>query len=561
LLDCPTNWQKETAVHGSEDDVTEGADGGLLEQLEEGGFTRAGVLKAGAIAAVGATVLGRATGVAHAADAAGAIGAAKPKRGGTLQWAIGDSSTKDTVDPHRTLNNTDSILGMAVFETLLYADQKFRLVPGLAKAWESNARSTIWTFKLQSGVRFHDGTPMTAKDVAWSLKRVLDKATGSPVYARLSASLDPTGIKVIDNTTIILTLKRPDALLPLALTQRHVAVIKNGQNAFAEGNAIGTGPFKLKSFRAGESWEAVRNPNYWRKGLPYLDGMRQIKPTDQTAKVQSVISGSAHISDTPDFGVLASVKSNKAVKLFAVPASQFYVIAMDENVKPFDDKRVRLAIKLATDRNKILKTALRGFGTVTADVPVPSFDPTYPARPATAKQNIKKAKQLLAQAGHPNGIDVELFVAPVGPGMVDIAVVFAETVRAAGIRVKVTQWSDQTYFDDVWLKKPMYVDFFARRHAQDILSVAYAKSAPWNESHYDKNGALDKTLDKALATKDSGARDVLYRKTLATVAEESGMLIPAFLNQNFVAKRNVQNAFLGTSRFSWRNWSDFWLAS
>jgi peptide/nickel transport system substrate-binding protein len=420
------------------------------------------------------------------------------------------------------------------------------VTPTLATEWTANADATEWTFKLRPNVTFHDGSPFTSKDVAFSIGRLLDESLGSGIYSRLQPSLEKSGIQTPDDLTVVFKLKKSDSLLPLALGARHAHIVKDGTTEFTERTAIGTGPFQIQSFSPAQSWSATKYANYWDKGKPYLDGVRGVVIGEQSTKVQSVTSGQSHIADPINFSAASTVQSSGAADILEFKASTYLLIAMDQRKPPFDNNDVVMAIKLAVDRERLMNAVYQGYGTLTGDVPAPIDDPYYPPSVGERPQDIEQAKQLLAGAGHPDGIDLELITSDSYGGMVDLAVTFAQVVEPAGIRVKINQWSPDTYWDQVWLVKPMYVSYYTRRHPNDILAVTYASNAPWNECKK-KNPTLDDLLSQGLATADEQEQIGIYQQALEVVANEHGTSIPAFASKLWVKKKNVRGEVLNLS--------------
>ena len=510
-------------------------------------LTRRQLLKGAAGIAAGASVLGLAgcggdEGTGVGTD--GATGTTAVKRGGIMQVSFSDSSTDESLDPAISELNNDSFYTGQIYEGLTVADTEWGVHPVLAEEWESNEDATEWTFTLRQGVTFHDGTPFTAQDAAYSIGRLLDEDVASPLFSRLEPSLDPDGISASDDATLVLTLKRPDSLIPLALSARHAMIVKDGTADFSVANAIGTGPFKVKSFRPGQSWEVERNTSYWEQGLPYLDGIRGVVIGEQSTKVQSVVSGEAHIADPINYSAASTVTGN--AELLEFSGATYLLVAMDQTKEPFNDERVVDAIKMAVDREQMLNAVFQGYGDVTADVPVPPDDFFYPTDLST-EQDIEGAKALLAEAGYPDGIDVELNTSDSYGGMVDLAVAFQQVVEPAGIRVKINQGSPDTYWDQVWLVKPMYVSYYTRRHPNEILSVTYASNAPWNECKL-KNPELDDLLSEGLRTTDRDAQQQIYQDALRQVNDKHGTSIPAFVSKLWVKKNNVRGEELELSR-------------
>jgi len=519
----------------------------LTNAYERGdGMTRRDLLKVAAGTAAGMSVLGLAAcggdeGGGTQQGGSGAQGA--PKRGGVMQIAISDTGgPKESLDPAVQTNVNDGIYTDLLYDSLTVADENFQVHPVLAESWESNADVTEWTFKLRQGVTWHDGKPFTSKDAAYSIRRQLDEKLGSGIYERLSSSLDKGGIQTPDDNTLVLKLKRADSLIPLTLSARQGRLVQEGTTDFSKG--IGTGPFMLKSFTPARSWELQRNPNYWERGVPYLDGVRGVIITEQSTKVQSVLSGQSHVSDNIDFSAAATVKGNPNVQLMEFKNATYLLVAMDSTKPPFDKPEVRMALKLAVDRERVIQAAYQGYGTPTSDVPVPSDDPYFPQDLGVREQDIDQARQLLADAGYPDGIDVELITSQAYGAMVDLAVAYAQVVEEAGIRVKIKQWPADTFWDQVWLVKPMYTSYYTRRHPNEALSITYTSNAPWNESKL-KSKELDDLVAKGLATTDEEEQKQLYGDALEIVANEAGTAIPAFINRLHVAKKNAQGIVLG----------------
>jgi peptide/nickel transport system substrate-binding protein len=510
-------------------------------------LTRHELLRAAAALGIGATALGAAACGGDDGGAAtgtgGSGGAGTPKRGGIAQLAFSDAQTSENLDPALSAVNNDACYCGQIYESLTQPDDEWQAHPLLAESWESNAAVTEWTFKLRPGVKWHDGSPFTAQDAVFSIQRLLDEELGSPLYSRLEASLDPDGVTAPDDLTLVLTMKRSDSLIPLTMGARHAHIVKNGTTEFTPATAIGTGPFKLKSWTAGQSWEVERFDGYWEKGLPYLDAVRGVVIGEQSTKVQAVVSGDSDMCDPIDFSAASTVQGSGSAELVEFKAATHLLIAMDQTQEPFTDERVVRAIKMAVDRERLAKVAYQGYATLTSDTPAPSGDPFYPPDLGIRPQDIDGAKALLAEAGHSDGIDIELFTSQSFGGMVDLAVAFAQIVEPAGIRVKINQWSPDTYWDQVWLVKPMFVSYYVRRHPNEILSVTYASNAPWNECNF-KNPELDALLTEGLATADPDEQTEIYQRALQIVADDHGTAIPAFINRLWVKKPRLQGAEL-----------------
>jgi peptide/nickel transport system substrate-binding protein len=468
-----------------------------------------------------------------AASAAGAI-----RRGGTLKLAVTDASSAEKLDPAVQTVTNDALYCSQIYECLTRSDESWQVTPLLAEKWEANADLTEWTLTLRPGVVFHDGSPLTSKDVVWSLQRILDPDLGSALYSRFAESVDKDGVQAPDDQTVVLKLKRPDALMPLALSERQAKIVKDGTSDFTVSTAIGTGPFKVKSWTPGQSWSLVKNDAYWEKGLPYLDGIQAVIIGEQATKVQSVVSGSNDLGDPIDPSTASSVTSSSTASLLSADNSYYLELAMDQTQKPFDDLRVVQAVKLVQDRAQLVQTVVQGFGESTGDTPAPPSDPYYPADLGVPERNIEEAKRLLAEAGYPDGIELELFTAPAYGGMVDLAVAFQQQAKDAGITVKLNQWPAATYWSEVWLVKPFYAVYWNRRHPGQAASITFASNAPWNQNKL-ADPELDALISEGLATADEARESEIYPQLLKRIADEHGSAIPVFGHKLWVRRNNV----------------------
>ncbi|HWI22526.1 MAG TPA: ABC transporter substrate-binding protein, partial [Baekduia sp.] len=188
----------------------------------------------------------------------------EPKRGGVLLMTVGHAVSNEKLDPALQAAQNDWIYSSQVFEGLTNYDTDFNPVPVLATKWEVSDDVKSYTFHLREGVKFSDGSPFTAKDAAYTFKTVLDPELGSQLAGTLAPFLDPTGLHVVDDLTLRIDLKSPFAELPVLIGGVPGGIVKEGSRPITSvDKAIGTGAFKFKSFKPGQSWEMTRNEFYW----------------------------------------------------------------------------------------------------------------------------------------------------------------------------------------------------------------------------------------------------------------------------------------------------------
>jgi len=458
------------------------------------------------------------------------------RAGGVMQIAF-PLATSATLDP-ATVGSTgdyDIILASALYDHLVDTDNHWNITPALAVSWDVDTSLTHWTLHLRQGVKFHDGTPFTAEHAAFAVSRILNKSLGSPLWRSFSSFLAPDGVVAKDAHTLVFNLQKPNSFFLQALAERQLGIPKMETTL----SGIGTGPFQLVRFNP-QVWEVKANPQYWKKGLPLLSGLRGVIIDDPVTRVQSVISGASHLADNVSADQVASVQKSSNGKVWSHQNFHYFLVIFDPTVPPFDDNRVRMALKLAVNRPTLLKIGEHGVGTLANDIPVPLGDPYYPARFPLRKQNFSTVKQLLAAAGHSGGINLTLQTSEAEGGMVDYGVTWSQIVSASGaINVTVSQAPADSYWDQVWLKQPFYVSAALSRFPSERLDVTYVAAAPWNETKM-HNPTLDALVDKARATNDPSKQKAALRAAYAIIAGQAGQSQATFDPKLWASKKTVQ---------------------
>lgn len=502
----------------------------LVAEAQKGKLTRRELIQRAALLGLSGPTIG--------ALLAAAPRAAKAAKGGMVQVALGAGTLKENLDPATAAGTTNNFSIAQVTESLLELDpDTWEPSPGLAERWETNDDASEWTLFLREA-EWHDGKPLTAKDAAYSIGRHLSKEGGSSLHSNYAPFLDAGGVQVVDERTLKLKLKQPNSFLYLVLGAHRAQIVQDGTSDF--GSLVGTGAFRLKSFAPGQSFELDRNPGYWQADRPFLDGVRGIAIPEVAGQVRSVVSSGSHIATDVDFTGAQEAERRDDLEMIYKKSEQILPIVLDVREAPFNDKRVRDALKLAVDRQRIVDIAFHGLGETGNDFPAPPSDTAfYPADLPPPEQNLEDARKLLADAGHSGGLDLTLFASQAGAAMIDEAVVFAESVAGAGFRVEVSQAPSETYWDQVWLTKPMYVSNWNRRHPWQFLSELFRTDAPWNESKI-KVAQIDTLLNEAARTPDFQGQREIIGQALALVRDEAGWIVPGWVHQLFLKKTNLQ---------------------
>lgn len=440
------------------------------------------------------------------------------------------SGEKQSMDPADMTSGDDAYHIFAVYNRLVDVDDSFTVTPELATEWSVSDDGLTWTFKLREGVKFHDGADFSSADVVYTFQRLLDKTTGSGAPAVLEF-LDPAGIIAVDPLTVSFTTKLPVVELPVLISNKFTNIVAVGAtHDTLRLHENGTGPFMQEQFEPNAPVRILRkNPNYWAAGLPKADCLRITVAQEAVAAVAALKSGDVDLMLNVDPSLIPALKDDPSVSLLETGASNSMTISMWIDTPPFDNPKVREALKLVVDRQAMIDTVLLGFGEQAADSPIPLSNPASYVTEAP-KQDIERAKALLAAAGFADGLKFDLYTAEGVPGMVRMAQVYAEMARPAGIDVNVVVTPAESYWDDVWLKKPIVTSAWSMRPPGEALAVAYVQTAKWKETHWERPD-YDALLLSANTTVESAARLDLFKQTAKLLATEGGLILPMFVHQ------------------------------
>ncbi|WP_276956751.1 ABC transporter substrate-binding protein [Allomeiothermus silvanus] len=361
-------------------------------------------------------------------------GAQNPIRGGTLQIAV-DSSPAG-LDPHvATAFATFVVIGN-IYEGLTEIDEGLRVRPALAESWKVSPDGLTYTFKLRSGVTFHNGQAFDAKDVLATFNRVRDPKTGSPIASRFNLVKE---VRANGPLEVVFELSQPFSpfLSELAgLSIVPAEYIASGGDL--QRRAVGTGPFQLKEWVPDTYILLERNPKYYRQGRPYLDALKFNIVPDAATRQIGISSGTYHFLPNIDPSLAVTLKNAPGVKLYESQDLSYSLLGMNVTRKPFDNPKVREALNYAVDRKALVQAVYFGNG-----VPGGPLSPALKgwASPVSAfpcySTNPQKARELLRQAGYPNGVDFTILTLGSVKTVVDAAQVLQAQLAPAGFRAKI----------------------------------------------------------------------------------------------------------------------------
>jgi peptide/nickel transport system substrate-binding protein len=440
-----------------------------------------------------------------------------------------DSGTKNSLDPAIQPTSQNSLVVSAVYNRLTDRTADWQVVPELATSWESNADGTAWTFQLRKDVKFWDGHPFTAADVVYTFKRLLDPATGSEGRSTMSF-LKADGIVADGDYAVKFNLDHPVAELPLLITNKSTYIVRDGvSSADLRSKGAGTGPFMPVNFEPIQQAHLfVKNPNYWESGLPKSECLQLYVIHEATSLQAALQTGQIDIAQAVSYASIPILKADPAINLLETPPGSLIALPMWVDTHPFDDNRVREALKFSIDRQKLVDTALLGFGVPGDDNPIPPTSP-FAWRSQARQRDIPMAKKLLAEAGYSstNPLKIDLYAADTTPGLINLVQLVKQMAADAGVEINLIIGPASEYWDNVWLKQPFEISGWSPRPPGEALAVAYLANAPYPETHW-KVPEFDALVQKANTTVDAAARKQVYQEAEKMLSMQGGEIIPVF---------------------------------
>jgi len=493
-------------------------------------FSRRSLLKGaaamGAAAAIGpiAAACGSSSG-SSSSSTGSPVTSVSPTKGGDLVVGIVGGSSKDTADPQIASFEPDIAIAYIMYEGLTMWDFDMQVTNLLAETVEPNSDGSVWKVKLQDGLVWHDGKPITADDVVYSMDRIVDPKDPKVGAATLSG-LKVGGTKKVDNLTVEFHLESANVLLDEALAERSVKILPVG---FDAKNPIGSGPFKMTDMKPGQQFKWAAFADYW-GGPAYVDTLTMIEFADDTARINALNSGQIQAMSQLPKSQAKVIEATSGLALLNAETGAWRPFTMRMDVKPFNDNRVRQAFRIIVDRQQMIDQAYSGLGVPANDM-YGRFDPGTPDLPQRV-QDIEQAKSLLKQAGYDNNLTVELTTSAeaLGGDEVAAAQVFAEQAKQAGVTVNIKKTDSATFYGKDYLSWPFAQDFWATRNFLQQASQGTMQGAPYNETHW-KNAEWTALVNKAWKTVDDQARAQLITQAQQLEFDTGGYIIWSWRNQ------------------------------
>ena len=522
----------------------------LIDEYSAGRISRREFVRRGTIMGLSIPVVGWLAAACGGSDEPSGTGATttapEGKAGGTFKFGL--TAPSSGLDPVTVADAGGLCLNGQTGEYLSYSLGKPELVPRIAESWESNEDATVWTFKIREGVTFNDeaSTPMTAADVAATFNRLADPKTKSNSLSVFQGILNGGGVSASDDTTVVFELEAPNGSWPFLVSSDNynAIILPENYDGDWEKTWIGTGPWKLDSYTPKVGASLVRNENYWgEKALPdrveitfYDDAAaavlllqgKQVDALDAT----NIANGRAIINDTDNYTIIK------------IHGSTHRQLSMRCDQEPFKDNRVRQAVALTLDRQGIIDGLFEGYSDLGNDSPfAPVFAATNKDVPQREK-DIEQAKQLMADAGVPNGFSVQMNAIKTGE-VPQYAQIVQNSAKEIGVDIKLLIQDPTTYYGDAvfgkspWLDSVMsLVDYGHRGVPNVLLGAPLLSDGVWNAAHF-KNPEYDGLVKDFYAEPDIGRQQEIAGNIQTLLLEETPIIFAYFYNILTPTLKNV----------------------
>ncbi len=517
----------------------------LVEELQAGRITRRELVRRAAV--LGFSLPAAQALLSACGEAEGGRGGTTgttARRGGTL--VVGTTVPGAEPDPWFAYDSGGVATSQFAGEYLARPGRDNVLEPQLATTWTPGATPKEWIFTIRQGVRFQDGRPLTARDVATSFNRITDPGSKSSALAAFEGVLSTGNAEASGPHEVRFHLDRPFADFPyLVSTYTYSAVILPADyepGTFVRGR-IGTGPYILESYAPKRSATFVRNPTYWRPSLPYLDRLTLRYYAEYPAIVLALQSGEVGLNLETRYQGSQALFDSDDVQVLREPSSAYRAVHLRTDRPPFDDRRVREALALCLDRPGLVKGLYNDLARVGNDH---AFAPVYTTAPQDLpqrNQDYDRAKALLSEAGHRDGLRVTI-TAEQFQDVPAYGVFIKDMCRPAGIDVQLEILTSTAFYgsgdNQPWLTVPSAITHWASRGtASQTIGPAYRCKGVWNAAHW-CHPEFERLMSAFDAELDLGRRRELAARAARVQHDEVPSIIAYWIDELRTARKDVQ---------------------
>ncbi len=528
----------------------------VIDEFVAGRLSRRDFLRRGAVVGISLPVLGAVVSACGSSPTSSSSPSSSAgKAGATIK--VGIIVPTAAINPVTVADQGGLDMLAQTGEYLCLSDQTLTLKPVLAESWTPNSTADVWTFKIRQGVKFHDGTPLTADDVVYTYQLQTDPKNTSNALSNFGGVLTPSGVQKVDDFTVAFHLAAPNGNFPYLTSSDNYNMIiipSNYNPANWQSSFIGTCPFVMKSYTPKVGASFTRNESYWgTKALPAATEFTFY--ADQTPEILALSSGTIDV--VGQFAVSGGeqlLASGAPYNIIRLRSSAHRELSMRCDQAPFTDPRVRQAIALTLDRPAIVQALFKGYADLGNDSPfAPVFPSTNTSVPQRA-QNIAKAKSLLAAAGHPNGFSTHLTTEQLLE-IPSYAQIVAQSAKAIGVSIGLTIESSAAYYGKAtfgnsdWLDATMSLVDYGHRSVPNVflgapLETTNAKTGTgsWNAAHFN-NAQYDMLVAQYAATVDLSSQRSIAGQIETLLLDQTPVIFGYFYNYLTATAKTVTGAY------------------
>ncbi|WP_042457114.1 ABC transporter substrate-binding protein [Neobacillus dielmonensis] len=440
------------------------------------------------------------------------------------EMSVRINSDPDFLDPHKAEASLTFRMMLNVFEGLFNPSPDGSVEPAIAEKYQVSDDGLVYTFTLRDEVKFHNGDPVTVKDVKYSFDRLMGTGTGQPLS---SDFVNVEAVETPDDKTVVMKLKKPDSTFIYRLTAEQAAIIPESNDANQNTKPIGTGSFKFVEYNPENNLIIEKNKDYWKKDVPYLDKVTFVFQSDNQSALLSLQGGQLDLTDIPAH---QKAEVEKNFTIIEQENNSVFLLGFNNEKKPFSDLKVRQAINYAINKDEIIEGAFSGYATKLGSNLSPimgkyykkGLEDYYPA-------NVEKAKQLLAEAGYPDGFKTTLTISSHAELYSDAAQIAVEQLKKVGItaEIKVVEWAK--WLEDVYGKRDYemtMIDFTGKLDPYKILSRYVSTNKSSNLMNFN-NAEFDKLMADVVLETDEAKQIAMYQQAQEILTKQAAAVFIA----------------------------------
>lgn len=428
--------------------------------------------------------------------------------------------SQETLDPHVAPNFVDQARAKALYDTLGTYTDDMSVRARLAESWESDTSGTRWRIRLREA-EFHNGKPVTARDVLYSYRRAADPDTGSPSQELLSA-IDFAASKADGKRSLTFVLKAPNFEFPTVFAGPGTEIIPDGTEDFRK--PVGSGPFTYVSFTPGGTARYRRWADHW-NGAPHIAELEIVPANEESARLNALLSGQVHYAADMAGTSVDRLKKEGSTRLLTAERATAQQLLLRTGRKPFDDPRLVRAVQLGIDRKALVRVALAGHGEVGNDLFGQGLR-GYPDGLEPRERDVDEARRLVKEAGA-DGLRLTVETSSVDAAWEAAADLMARQLKEVGLRLTAHTRASSTYFSEIKTKGVAAFNTTSTLPVSDFLQQRVRGGAARNQTRF-ASEKFDTLLERARTTRDERDRLALLTRAQKIARDESGLLVWAF---------------------------------